>query len=147
MTLTKTVNFQKPVQEHLTAVPKPPAYLSPMAKKHYKKMAEKLLELKRLKNIFLDALEIYAEAMAQFEWATREINDKNKEEYGTGYIQVYKSKATNISTELVLRNNAEQTLIKCFKQFGLDPRSEKELKTTENPNQTSMFDQFLTQTS
>lgn len=146
-TLTKTITFPKPVQEHLSEVPKPPSYLSNMAKKHYKNMGEKLLELKRLKSIFLEALEIYAEAMAQFEWATREINAKNKDGYGTGYIQVYRSKATNISTELVLRNNAEQTLLKCFKQFGLDPRSEKELKATENPNQVNLFDDFLTKTS
>lgn len=122
--------------------PKPPAYLSNAAKKHYKIMGDYLIKLQRLKDIYLPALEIYAEAMAQFEWATRAIKEKNREEYGTGYIQVFRSGAANITAEVTLRNNAESTLMKCFKQFGLDPRSEKELNT-EDPNQTNLFEQFL----
>jgi len=119
-------------KDTLQEIPKPPGYLSASAKKHYLQMAKKLMKIERLKETFLPALEIYAEAMAQFEFAVREIKDKNREEYGTGYIQVFRTGAANVTAEVSLKNNAEATLLKCFKQFGLDPRSEKELKVETN---------------
>lgn len=130
-------------KDTLSTVPSPPAYLSSEAKKHFKTMGQKLAPKERLKDIYIDALIIYAEAMAQFEWATKEINKKNKLAYGEGYIQTYKTGATNISTELVLRNNAADTLIKCFKQFGLDPKSEKDLNAAVDSGQFDLFEQFL----
>lgn len=119
-------------KDTISEIPKPPAYLTNSAKKHYKAMAKNLIKLDRLKETFLPALEIYAEAMAQFEFAIREINAKNKEDYGSGYVQVFRTGAANITAEVSLKNNAEATLLKCFKQFGLDPRSEKELKADVN---------------
>ncbi|WKW47281.1 P27 family phage terminase small subunit [Myroides sp. JBRI-B21084] len=139
----KEISFQPEKIEHLTTVPEPPTFLSNPAKKHYKTMGEKLVELNRLKKVYLNALEIFAEAMAQFEFATKQIHAKNREEFGTGYIQTYRTKATNISTEVVLRNDAASTLLKCFKQFGLDPRSERELKGVENVGQLDIFTEFF----
>lgn len=141
----KTINLQPEKIEYLTTVPNPPVYLSSSAKKHYKTMGEKLVEINRLKNVYLNALEIFAEAMAQFEFATKQIHAKNKEDFGTGYIQTYRTKATNISTEVVLRNDAAATLLKCFKQFGLDPRSERELKGAEDNSQLDIFEEFFKQ--
>lgn len=141
----KEIVFQPEKIEHLTKVPDPPGYLSAAAKKHYKTMGEKLIEINRLKNVYLNALEIFAEAMAQFEFATKQIHAKNREEFGTGYIQTYRTKATNISTEVVLRNDAAATLLKCFKQFGMDPRSERELKGVENAGQLDIFTEFFKQ--
>jgi len=131
----------------LKSIPNPPVYLDSSAKKHYKKMAEILIKANRLSELFLPALEVFADAMSQFEWAIREINRKNKIRTGSGYIQNYATGATNISSELVVKREAESTLFKCFKQFGLEPRSEKELKETHDPNQMDLFDQFLKQTS
>lgn len=130
-------------KETLSLVPMPPAYLSASAKKHFKMMGQKLANKERLKDIYINALEIYASAMDQFEWACKEINRKNKIEFGSGFIQTYKTGATNISTEIVLRNDAADTLIKCFKQFGLDPKSEKDLKTAAETGQMDLFEQFL----
>lgn len=141
----KTINFQPEKIEELKTLPAPPAYLSTQAKKHYKTMGNKLIEINRMKNVYLNALEIFAEAMAQFEFATKQIHEKNKEEFGSGYIQTYRTKATNISTEVVLRNDAAATLLKCFKQFGLDPRSERELKGVENTQQLDIFEEFFKQ--
>jgi phage terminase small subunit len=130
-------------KETLLEAPTPPAYLTNSAKKHYATMGNILAKNDRLKETYLNALEIYAEAMAQFEFALREIKKKNNEEFGSGYIQIFRTGAKNISVELTVKNNAEDTLIKCFKLFGLDPKSEKELKGISNPNQTDLFDQFL----
>lgn len=131
----------------LKTIPNPPVYLDSSAKKHYKKMAEILIKADRLSELFLPALEVFADAMAQFEWAIREINRKNKKRTGSGYIQNYATGATNISSELVVKREAESTLFKCFKQFGMEPRSEKELKSNTDPAQMDLFEQFLKQTS
>lgn len=125
----------------LTKLPSPPSYLSTSGKRHYKEMGMRLIKIKRLKETFLPALEIYAEAMAQFEFAIREIKSKNRDDFGTGYIQVFRTGAANVTAEVSLKNNAEATLLKCFKQFGLDPRSEKELKVSD-PAQTSLFEEM-----
>ena len=125
----------------LTELPKPPAYLTDSAKKHYKKISKILKANDKLKETFLGAIEIYSEAMSEFEFALREIRKKNKVELGTGYIQQYTTGATNITTEMVIKKNAEQTLFKCFKQFGLDPLSEKALIQTDD-SQLDLFGEF-----
>lgn len=137
----KTVHIGKG-KETLSEVPKPPVYLNDQAKEHYKKMGAVLARLGRLKEIYLPALEIYAEAMAQWEFANRQIREKNHEQDGSGYLQVYTTGATNITTEMVLRNKAVEMLWDCFKQFGLDPKSDKALKDTTDPNQTSLFEEL-----
>jgi phage terminase small subunit len=130
-------------KDTLIEVPKPPVYLTDSAKKHYKFMGNVLAKNERLKETYLNALEIYAEAMAQFQFSLERIKEKNKKEFGTGYIQTFKTGASNISVELTLKNNAEDTLLKCFKIFGLDPKSDKELKGTGDPGQTSLFDELM----
>jgi phage terminase small subunit len=130
-------------KDTLFKVPKAPVYLTDEAKKHYLFMGKILAKNERLKETYLNALEIYAEAMAQFEFALREIKRKNKEKFGAGYIQKFNSGAQNISVELTLKNNAEDTLFKCFKIFGLDPKSDKDLKEVANPNQTSLFEELM----
>lgn len=133
-------------KDTLSIVPVPPVWLTNSAKKYYKTMAAELIKIDRLKVVFLNALEIYAEAMAQFEFAAREIKEKNKDEFGSGYIQTYRSGASNISTEIVLMRDAEKTLFKCFKQFGLDPKSEKELNISDT-GQLSLFEELQKQMS
>lgn len=127
-------------KDTLVKVPKPPVYLTEEAKKHFVSMGKILAKNERLKETYLNALEIYAEAMAQFEFSLREIKRKNKQCYGDGYIQTFKTGAQNISVELTLKNNAEDTLLKCFKLFGLDPKSDKDLKDSSNPGQMSLWE-------
>jgi phage terminase small subunit len=130
-------------KDTLVKAPKPPVYLTDEAKKHYQFMGNVLAKLDRLKETYLNALEIYAEAMAQFEFSLREIKRSNKEAYGSGYYQTFKTGAQNISVFLTLKRDAEDTLFKCFKIFGLDPKSEKELKGTGDPGQTSLFEELM----
>lgn len=127
----------------LVKVPPAPAYLSVFGKKHYVKMGNILAKNKLLKEKFLPALEVYAEAMSQWQFAVSEIKKKNAKRMGDGYIQTYNSGAKNVSVEVTLRNDAEASLLKCFKIFGLDPKSEKELKGFTDPNQTSLFDELM----
>lgn len=147
----RTVHIKEMISvgvKQLKTVPNPPSYLSASSKKHYKTMAEILIKADRLLETYLPALEVFADAMAMWEFAVREINRKNKENLGSGFIQKYKTGATNITTELVVKRDAEDTLFKCFKQFGMEPRSDKELKDDKkDPNQLDIFDSFLSQTS
>ena len=127
----------------LSELPSPPAYLGTSAKSHYRKLGKVLITSDRLKNIHLSALELMAENFAQWEWAVREIRRKNKKHAGMGYVQIYDSGAQNISVELTIKRDAEKAIMQCLKQFGLDPRSEKELKATVDPAQTDLFAEFM----
>ena len=129
--------------DSLLEVPKPPVYLNDDAKRHYVRMGKILAKNKRLKEAFLPALEVYAESMAQFQFAVSEIRKKNREKSGTGYIQKFKTGAENISVEVTLKKSAIDDLLKCFKIFGLDPKSEKELKDSVDPNQGNLFEEML----
>ncbi|MEM9685349.1 MAG: P27 family phage terminase small subunit [Bacteroidota bacterium] len=129
--------------EHLKELPRPPAYLDARAKAHYRRIGELLITKEKLKSLHLPALELLAENFKQWEWAVREIRDKNKKRHGSGYIQKYSSGAKNISVEITLKRDAEKAIMQCFKQFGLDPKSEKELGSAIDPNQLSLFEEFL----
>ena len=111
----------------LKSIPAAPAYFDAASKRHFKQVAKILIAAKILKEIHLPALEILAQNKAQLEFALRAINKKNKVKLGTGYIQKFTTGAENISVELSLKKQAEYTILQCIKQFGLDPKSEKEL--------------------
>lgn len=128
--------------EVLKEIPKPPAYLDSRAKSHFKKLAKTLISSDLLKRIHEPALAVMAENFSQWEWAIREIRRKNKEKEGSGYRQKYSSGAQNISVELTIKRDAEKAIMQCFKQFGLDPRSEKDLKAVDNSGQTNLFEEF-----
>jgi P27 family predicted phage terminase small subunit len=127
----------------LVKAPAAPVYLSAFGKKHYSKMGNILAKNQLLKEKFLPALEVYAESMAQWQFAVSEIKKKNAKKLCDGYIQTYKSGAKNVSVEVTLRNDAEASLLKCFKIFGLDPKSEKELKGATDPTQLDLFEQLM----
>jgi phage terminase small subunit len=130
-------------KEGLVKCPRPPMYLSKESKKHYMFMGNILAKKDRLQDHYLNALEVYAVGMSQFEFACREIEKKNAKEFGTGYIQTFKTGAQNISVVVTLRNDAIDILMKQFKIFGLDPKSDKELKSTTDPAQTSLFEELM----
>jgi hypothetical protein len=81
--------------------------------------------------------------MAQFQFAVSEIRRKNRDKIGSGYIQKFNSGAENISVEVTLKKSAVDDLLKCFKIFGLDPKSDKELKGLIDSGQTSLFEEML----
>ena len=95
-----------------------------------------------LKESHLVTLQMLATNYEMWAFAVKEINKKNKEAPGTGYIQVYQSKATNITTELVLKRNAEKAMIENITSFGMDPQSEKKLKGSVETGQLDMFEDF-----
>jgi phage terminase small subunit len=127
----------------LMVVPAPPAHLSTGAKKGYLMMGKFLAQAERLKSYYLPTLEIFAVAFDQWQWACKAINEKNKHAPGTGFIQTFKTGATNITTEMTVRNDAADTMMKTAKLFGLDPKSEKELVTAAESGQLDLFKQLL----
>lgn len=127
----------------LLKVPTPPKHLSDGAKRGYKNMGQFLAEAERLKKYYLPMLEVFAENYAQWEWACKAIKDKNAVKMGTGYLQTFKNGTQQISNEIISRNMAAEAMIKCSKIFGLDPKSEKELKAVVDTGQTSLWDDFM----
>jgi P27 family predicted phage terminase small subunit len=115
-------------KETLSKVPKPPVYMTDEGKKHYEKIGSVLAKNDLLKEKYLQALEVISEAMAQWEFALREIKKANKEKLGSGYVQKFASGASNVSVYVTLKDKAEDSILKAAKVFGLDPKSEKELK-------------------
>lgn len=104
-------------------------------------MAEKLIKVKRLKEIYLDALEGYANAKAQWEFASRMIREADQDEYGSGYYQKFKNDIIQNSVWVNQQNRAWKTIVECCKMFGLDPASEKSLNVID-PSQGDLFQGF-----
>ena len=126
----------------LCEVPAPPSFLGAGAKKHFKEVGKRLITAKILKAIHITALAVFAENLEQWEWAIKEIRAKNRKEKGSGYIQKFSTGAKNISVEITLKRDAEKAMMQCFKQFGIDPKSEKELKGIIDPEQGDLFEGF-----
>lgn len=138
-----------PKNQLIKKVPACPVYLSADAKGHWKKAAQALIDAEVLKPIHLVGLGVLCTELAQFQFANRAIAAANRKEKGSGYIQSFKTGAKNISVEVTLKNAAIKNIMQCLKQFGLDPKSEKDLNM-EPSNQLDMFDTVmnkLTQTS
>lgn len=130
-------------KETLTEVPKAPVYLTDEAKKHWNEVGGILAKNDLLKEKFLTHLEVFSEAKAQWEFALREIKKANKEKYGTGYFQKFASGASNVSVFVSLKEKAIDDIMKCCKAFGLDPRSEKDLKI--ETGQLDLFAELMKQ--
>lgn len=124
-------------------VPTPPSYFDLQIKNNYKRMAKVLIDSQILKNRHLPTLEIFAVEFTQFEYAVKAIIKANKLKAGTGYIQTFSTGAKNISAEVTLKQQAEKQLFICLRRFGLDPKSEKELNISQDPNQTNLLDKLL----
>ena len=140
----KVVNLEQ--DDFLKTVPEPPKYLTPLGKKYFKRNAEILINAKRLKNLHMEALIILADNLAQKEWAIRAIAKMNRKKPGSGYKQKYATGATNITTELVVRRDAEKRIMECLTLFGMDPKSDKALGNNNN-GQLSLFEELQKQMS
>ena len=123
-------------------VPPVPSYFGTRGIFHFKKIAKILIGVEKLKSIHVPALELMAVNLEQWEFAVKEIRKKNKSNLGSGYIQTFGTGAKQISVEVTLKRDAEKAILQCFKQFGLDPKSEKELSAAIDPAQGDLFNGF-----
>ena len=130
-------------KDTLMQLPTAGKHLNSDEKKAYKFMGELLIKVDRLKAHHLPLLESFAVYHAQWKYACNEINQLNRLEPGKGFIQRFATGARNISPEVTLRDNAFDGMLKCSKQFGLDPKSEKDIKAAEDSGQLDLFQQLL----
>lgn len=128
--------------EFIKKLPAPNKKLGIRAKYHYNRIGKILISADKLKRIHLMVLEVVACEFEIWEWAMDEMKRKNKREIGSGYIQTFSSGATNITTEMGIKNTAYKNIIIASKQFGLDPKSEKELTGIVDPNQGDLWNGF-----
>jgi len=126
----------------LSQVPRPPKHLTGRGKYWYKKMAKRLITEGRLKEIYLDALEGYADAKAVWEYASLKIREADQKELGSGYIQKFSNGVIQNSQWINMQNRAWSRMKECFKMFGLDPKSERDLTGGLDPAQGDLFEGF-----
>lgn len=125
----------------LLKIEKVPIHLSTDAKKEFKRMGNLLAQAQRLKAYHLGTLEIWADAYAQWQWAIEAIKVKNAKKPGSGFVQKFAGGASNITGEMSVKKDAVNTMFQCCKLFGLDPKSDKDLKAVD-PNQGNLFDEL-----
>lgn len=125
-------------KDTLTVVEKAPAHLDKTAKSCFIAVGNFLAKRDRLSELHLHNLEVYAVAYSQWVFANKWLTDLNKEDMGSGFIQTFKTGAQQLSPQVILRNDAADTMLKCSKQFGLDPKSEKDLRSVADDSQTKM---------
>jgi len=120
-------------------IPDSPKMLSTVGRRYWKSLSATLIDAKVLKKAHLPALEILADQYAQYEEAALEIKLQNKEKRMSGYVQTFTSGAQNVSVYVTLKKDAAKTILQILKQFGMDPKSEKDLNM-EPPNQLSLLE-------
>jgi phage terminase small subunit len=125
-------------------LPKAPSFWDTPTKNNYKSVGALLIKAKLLKETHLPILKILAGQLSQIESAERAIFKKNKAADMSGYIQKFSTGASQLSPEVTLREKAIKQAFICFKRFGLDPKSEKELQgAVVDPGQTNLLDALL----
>ena len=129
----------------LKETPPTPEHLNQPAQEKFKEIATMLVKAGRLKEFHIPALSVMADNFAQWEWACKEIERKNEVTPGSGYKQIYQTGAENLSVELSIKRDAEKALMQFFKQFGIDPKSEKDLNHVEKEDKEDFFTKFQKQ--
>ena len=129
--------------EYLQDLPNPARQyrLDKEGKRWYKLIGTMLIETKKLALLDIPNLVLLANAWAQYSWASEQINIKNTEDMGTGFVQSYKTGATNITTEYKLRADAEDRILKISKLFGMSFKDRHSLTGffEDNSGQLDLF--------
>lgn len=119
-----------------------PQELDTTQKRYYQQVGKVLVKADRLKATFLPALKILAVNLGMYHFAISEINKANKTATGSGYIQKFSSGAANITPYVTLKKSAEDRIMQCLKQFGMDPKSDKDLGANDS-GQLSLFEEVM----
>ena len=140
------VKMLKPKKEFSKSAPKRLG-LSLPARKIYSELVEKIGESLKLERLHEEVLGMLAEEIYTWVWANEAIQKKNKTLMGAGYIQTFKTGATNITTEMAVRNTALKNIANLSKKFGLTVRDLKEIGEVGDQNQLSFLDELLKNTA
>ena len=132
--------------EYLDKLPNPGVLgetMTERAKKIYRHFGKLLLATGRLSKLDLGNLVQLAVAWEKFLWAEKQMAEKNNVDFGSGYVQTFKSGATNITTEFSISEKAQDQILKLSKLFGLsmkDRHGMLEYLDKKDFNQTSLWD-------
>lgn len=131
--------------DKLTSMPKPPGWFkcSATAKRIYNDVAARLIEAHPMAEIDVYGVLMLAVALEQYNWATAEIERKNKQTPGAGYVQYFATGAANISAALSVREKAHRQILELANRFGLTLRDRVTLKTPNaDPAQLDFYELF-----
>lgn len=126
----------KPVE--LAEIPKPPSFLLPLAKKHWKKMADQLQLCGLLTSIDLDAFAAMCNAYAT--WVDAQQNLKK-----TGMLVKSPNGYPMVSPYISISEKALNRLLQYQKEFGLTPSSRVQVEVGGDGEEDE-FSKFLEDT-
>ena len=116
------------------------------AQKIYFALCEKLLPTKKLTEVDLPNVVQLANAWDKYIWAEQAMMEKNQVAMGSGYVQVFKTGATNITTEMSISEKAQDQIIKLSKMFGFSFKDRHAMASflgEGDPNQTDLWGQLM----
>lgn len=119
--------------------------MSTRAKKLYKHFAGMLIKTGRLSEMDLPNIVQLAQAWDKWLWAEEAMNNLNSEKMGSGFKQVFKSGASNITTEFSIAKEAQNQILTISKLFGLSMKDRYGMLAffeKEDPNQLDLFEQM-----
>ena len=119
-----------------------PKYFNDLQKQYFNKIIHVLKNNGLFSDKYWLSIELLAVNMAQFQWSIMRINRLNNAIDGEGYIQTYESGAKAISVELTIKKKAEDSITMLLKQFGFDPKSEKDIKSIIEDGSEDAFENF-----
>lgn len=119
----------------LVEIPKPPSFLFPLAKKHWKKMADELRSCSLLTAIDLDAFAAMCNAYAT--WVDAQQNLKK-----TGMLVKSPNGYPMVSPYVSISEKALNRLLQYQREFGLTPSSRVQVDGGGN-NEADEFNEFL----
>jgi P27 family predicted phage terminase small subunit len=128
----------EPKPEGLAEIPKPPTFLLPLAKKHWKKMAEELRGCGLLTSIDLDAFAIMCNSYATWVDAQQQLKK-------TGMLVKSPNGYPVISPYVSIAEKALNRVLQYQKEFGLTPSSRVRVET-DGEGEEDEFSKFLEDT-
>ena len=116
----RPINEQEP--QLPVKIPKPPAFLNAVAKRHFRATAIQLAALGIMTEIDRDALALYAQAFATWRDAVLKLGESGP---------VHKTTAGNIiqHPHFGIANKASEQMRKMLAEFGMTPSSRTRIKT------------------
>jgi len=121
---------------------KAPKYFNKSQTEEFNKIVKMLKNAGLFSEKYRHGIESLAYNYNQFKDAIIEINRKNEKEQGSGYKQIFESGAENISVEMSIKRDAEKSIYPLLRQFGLDPKSEKDIKSIIEDGSEDAFENF-----
>lgn len=126
----------EPQPEKLTAVPKPPSFLDPLAKRHWKVLGQQLLDCGLLTHIDLDAFSACCNCYALWVKAQTEIKK-------TGLLVKTPNGFPMPSPYIKIAGDALDRMMRYLKEFGMTPAARSRVQVDIEKEEEDELERLL----